>query len=347
MNYEIIEFNPKTVSGSFAQEYCELREAIAKEVHPDDPVFDREVRIRQLREGRPDQERYCIAVMTPSKKVIGFGIAEWEEVTSPSYEKNKKFAEVNIEVHPDYRRQGIFSAIIKKLIVRIERLETIVSLRTFVALDIGRTISQKFGGKFSQGGAGTRLAIKSIDWGLMKKWKEDGKVVAKQENINLRFFEKCPDELIEKFSETYTEAMNLQPLGDWDGEIKVTPETRRKEEEQQLDKLGINWPTFATVEDNGDVSGITEMFYFPKMNYEIQQRLTGVLKKYRGRSIGKWLKAEMVFYIKEKYPTVQTIKTVNDPTNAAMMSINDRMGFKRTVVYTSYIHDLKTLKTKL
>ena len=74
---------------------------------------------------------------------------------------------------------------------------------------------------------------------------------------------------------------------------------------------------------------MTEILHDPREAYRIMQDLTGVLPEYRGRGLGKWLKAQMLFHIKENYPDTKVIVTGNADANAPMLSINERIGFKR------------------
>ena len=57
--------------------------------------------------------------------------------------------------------------------------------------------------------------------------------------------------------------------------------------------------------------------------------LTGVRQAYKGRGLGKMLKAEMLLYIRREYPDVKYISTGNADSNAPMLSINQRLGFKK------------------
>ena len=70
------------------------------------------------------------------------------------------------------------------------------------------------------------------------------------------------------------------------------------------------------------------MFYNPGFKSMITQELTGVKKEYRGRGLGKWLKAAMLLKVKEDFPEAKTVRTENATTNAPMLSINERLGFK-------------------
>ena len=55
-------------------------------------------------------------------------------------------------------------------------------------------------------------------------------------------------------------------------------------------------------ESDGKISGITEIGFNPKTPYRLGQGTTGVQEQYRGRGLGKWLKADMLMLIRGKYP---------------------------------------------
>lgn len=82
-------------------------------------------------------------------------------------------------------------------------------------------------------------------------------------------------------------------------------------------------------EPDGSFSGMTEVSYNRKTEPgKVWQGMTGVRKANQGRGIGKWLKAEMIVYLKEHYPGINEIDTGNATTNAPMLSINRRLGFR-------------------
>ncbi len=73
---------------------------------------------------------------------------------------------------------------------------------------------------------------------------------------------------------------------------------------------------------------MTEMGYFPDEEYLIHQYMTGVRVPHRGRGLGKWLKAAMLLRVREEFPQVKVVVTGNATSNAPMLSINQRLGFK-------------------
>jgi GNAT superfamily N-acetyltransferase len=60
----------------------------------------------------------------------------------------------------------------------------------------------------------------------------------------------------------------------------------------------------------------------------INQGFTGVRSDARGRGLGKWLKAAMLLHVHELYPRVEVVSTDNAGSNAPMLGINKKMGFK-------------------
>ncbi|HZY46617.1 MAG TPA: GNAT family N-acetyltransferase [Candidatus Bathyarchaeia archaeon] len=73
----------------------------------------------------------------------------------------------------------------------------------------------------------------------------------------------------------------------------------------------------------------------PKWLY---QGLTGVLREYRGRGIAMALKLKIVEYSKNN--GYEKLKTWNDSTNAPMLGINIKLGFKREVGWITFEKNL-------
>ncbi|MHA1212657.1 MAG: hypothetical protein ACTSSH_09365, partial [Candidatus Heimdallarchaeota archaeon] len=161
---------------------------------------------------------------------------------------------------------------------------------------------------------------------MIEQWVADGPI--KSPTSKVEVYTSIPDEIIEEFCKVATEIVNQQPLGDLEiGEMITTPESFRQQEKMFTD-MGRDWITMLAREADGSISGLTDMRYNPGRETMISQGLTGVQESYRGRGLGKWLKASMLLKIKNDYPQVKIVSTTNATTNAPMISINDRLGFK-------------------
>jgi mycothiol synthase len=189
-----------------------------------------------------------------------------------------------------------------------------------------------------------RLYLADVDWGLMEQWRREGARRAK--GVAIGRFEDAPEKDIEQFCQLYTEASNQAPAGDLPGELIVTPEQRRQEE-TELKANGYEWHTTISREPDGTISGLTEMFYAPAEPHRLEQELTGVRVAYRGRGVGKWLKAEMLCFAASRYPKARFVNTGNADQNAPMVSINERMGFRELRAQLFFEFDMENMASRL
>ena len=324
---------------------------IRKERDPDDPPLPWELWLQLVREEDPKYERYNWVVLTnedEEEKIIGSAGFNYVTPKAPNYETDKHLVGIRIQIHPEYRKQGIAKCLLGKVLEALKKITDVTKVFGGSYLDAGKKFCIELGGKESQIGSENRLKLEEVNWDMMKEWRSLGEDLGKRENVKIEFFEDCPEDIIQEYTEIYTETMNQQPLGDYDGKIIDTPETRREEEEEEEKnkKRRLEWYTMVTREKDGKISGLTEMLYHPDTSHKGYQNLTGVKEKYRGKGLGKWLKAAMLFWYHDKYPNIKYISTGNADTNAPMLSINERMGFKTFISNTEYSFEAEKLYDK-
>ena len=189
-----------------------------------------------------------------------------------------------------------------------------------------------------------RLYLDDVDWSLLDNWRTNSKAVS--EMAYTEVFDVVPEKILKEFCEIYTKIWSLAPQEDMPGKMLFTSEKRRADEANYGVK-NINWVTMISRDKNGTITGLTEAFYHEENPDFLEQELTGVLKEYQGKGYGKWLKAEMLFYLSNRFPKATYIQTGNNDNNAPMLSINNRMGFKVYKKITSFEFNVNETLRKL
>ena len=325
---EIVEFDPINGSEEEWQRYFEYRRKKLLEKDPNDPISSDESAKNSIQQNvqTSDMEIHLYSVIdTSTNKQVGDAMHAIILENSPSYEGTKHLAQFDIYVLQAYRRNGIG----KKLLMKVYDYAKGIGkslLVTGSSCDAGKGFLNTIGAQLALSGVDNRLNLKEVDWSMVETWAKEGP--KRSPNTALKIVHKMPDEILEAYSKVYTEVVNQQPLGDLDvGAIVFTPESYRVMEDR-FERMGRKWITMYAQESDGKISGLTEVFYNPALETFISQNMTGVQEEFRGRGIGKWLKAAMLLHIQDNYPKIEIITTGNATSNAPMLSINNRLGFK-------------------
>ncbi len=324
---KIVPFDPKTASRQEWKRFHKFRRARHEETDPDDPVMDDETVEGLMKRPDPNWELTRFAVIDSQSgyliAMLHFDVAKED---SPDYEDNKHIAWIYLEVLAGHRRQGIGG----KLLARAAKMAR-KRHRSLIIMgsdeEDGKAFIEAIGAKVGQRTRESRLHLDKVDWEMVDRWADAGP--ERSPTTTLKFFTNhIDDDVIEDFSEVLTEAFNQMPKDDIDrGDEVMTPE-RIREWEARFRDAGGSRLSAVTFESNGKISGLTEMGYFPDQGTMIHQYMTGVRLPYRGRGLGKWLKAAMLQRVRKEFPQVSVVVTGNATTNTAMLSINERLGFR-------------------
>ncbi|MFX0204998.1 MAG: GNAT family N-acetyltransferase [Candidatus Hodarchaeota archaeon] len=344
MKTHIRIFDPEKASDELWDLLYPLFEKIWLEMHPDDPLPSKETTKKDILLPDPDMKNYrWLAYNKDETLIIGYGRVSIYKRSSPAYYENKHIAFGSLFTDQEFRRSGIGTELLKILMTKVlEEKKTVFQGGSH--LPSAYAFCKAFGGKIAITEEESRLNLAEVDWNMIEAWKKDGPLKAK--GASLIRFETVAEDDIEDFCQIYTEVLNQVPKEDVEWEAKETPETRRQREDREK-KLGAIRTTFISKEADGTISGITETFYHPDRKTILDQGLTGVKEEYRGRGLGKWLKAEMLSYVRERFPDVGVIATDFALTNDPMIAINRRLGFKFYKKYKAYKFDVEELSRSL
>ncbi len=337
-------FDPQTTSDELWEKYYHFYLKIFKEMFPDDPPPSKETIKKEMKNPQPDTIDYrWILSEEKNSNVIGYGRVTVDNESSPAYQANKHVAFGNLFVEKVFRRLGCGTDLLKILVTKVKD-EGKTVFQGGSLLENGKAFCEKFGGKIALTEEESRLKLEEVDWEMLNEWVDEG--TRRAEGVTIERFEDIPEKDINDYCQLFTETLNQVPKGELEWEAKETPETRRMREKRN--KL-INriWTTLITRETDGTISGLTETVYQPDQATLLFQWLTSVKKEYRGRGLGKWLKAEMLKYSKKTFPEVKFVVTDFAVTNAPMIAINKRLGFKKHKFWSEYKFNVDKLSHSL
>lgn len=326
MTATIVEFDAATASHDAWAAYHRFRRIRHEEREPGDPILDDPTFEALL--SRPDSmSDVCrFTALAPDGEVIGWLEFEALKAGTPSYAQNPDLAWVGIEVVGPHRRGGIGSALLERAADLARRHRRSI-LGVWTEEPDGIDFLKRLDGRFVQRRRENRLDLERVDWAMVERWAEEGP--SRSSGTLLRWFrDGVDDEIVTAFADVFTEVFNQQPFDEatFHG-LTFTPHVLR-EHEARIRDAGGTLRTVMSQEPDGAISGLTETMYFPSRPTMIGQGLTGVRDRYRGRGLGKWLKAAMLLRMREEFPDVRIVTTGNASSNAAMLSINERLGFR-------------------
>jgi mycothiol synthase len=346
MKYRIVGFDPCTAPEDLLERYFDFEDGMFRELETDDPLPLRERRRDSIRDTslqRKVSRWLVIGDIDGKEEVIGKGEIIFVPEEDVDYEECGHIAVINLGVDERFRRQGLGTELLGVLVEKAVEEGGVRTIETFSFQESGWRFCDKHGGREALEAAQSRLQLAEVDWEMMEQWRYAGAKRNEERGTRLRSFEVVPEEMLEEFVGLYNEIVDEVPVGELEMRERVTPASRREDEA----RTGRGWYTKVSQEADGSLSGLTEMVHDLGMPYRVEQHLTGVRDEHRGRGLGKWLKAEMVFFIRDELPEVNIINTGNAATNTAMVSINERMGFKRHHKELCYRFELEALRLLL
>jgi len=251
-------------------------------------------------------------------------------------------AVLNLYVLPEARQRGVARSLVVAALRQAQSDGAQLVEISMMQPDSWR-LCERFGGRFERGAAQRMLRLANASWKLVDAWCQTG--TQRCPVTCLQEIERLPDALASEFLGLHNRAWSDQPHAAHAGP-PLTLDARR-DQERSYERLGWRWITLATREPSGVLSGMTDILYDPSQRELVRQNFTGVLPEHRGRGLAKWLKASMLRLVRDRFPAAQQISTVNADGNAAMLAINDQLGFGTPIHHRTYRFDLAHLRDAL
>jgi len=342
-SFSLVEFVPKVAAERFWSAYFSLSETVFHELNPKRRLPSRERVRSRLSTINPLYTVKRWIVLDERENAAASASLSYDTELSPDYETSSHIGHVQIEVLPLLRRKKIASGLMKQMIDKARDLGK-DTVRADVDNPTGRAFCAHLRGELIHKEVQHRLYLEDAEWEVADQWREKGRKQFPEAGFET--FQDCPEKDIDEFCRIYTEIINQRPVGDIQEALITTPESRRVEE-RNFKRRGTEWHTLISREPDGHISGMTDIMYNPHEPYRIQQYFTGVLARYRRRGLAKRLKAEMLYYIAERFPEAEYITTTTASDNKPMQAINRQLGFMPKKTYYMFRWVLQDLDRRV
>jgi mycothiol synthase len=249
------------------------------------------------------------------------------------------------EVRSNYRRFGLSTQLLDH-VLRVAKREQrrILILDTNERIPAGACFAQKIGAKPGIENHTNRLLIEELNKDMLRRWIDEAPVA----EFDLDFYTgDYPESELETLCELF-DVMNTAPRGELEiNDDKTTPE-KLLEWQHQRKAIGLQrWLAVVKERSTGRYAGFTEMGWHPNRPLILGQWGTGVNPIYRGKGLGKWLKAAMLEQVLSERPEINQVRTGNADSNGPMLKINHALGFKPFIARTDWQLEVDAALEKL
>ena len=245
-----------------------------------------------------------------------------------SDKNNTHIFTIHLHTLQGFRRKGYAKLLLPKVLdFASKHKRRLVQVYTSSRIPEGKEFAEYLGAHRGLDESVNQLVLAKLDNGLVKSWLNKAK--STEENFEMGFWGNVyPEEEIQAICDLI-DVMNTAPKDDLDLKDYVTTPKRLREIEASMKaRADERRVLYVRHKASGELAGYTETFWEPETPDVIHQGGTGVVPKYRGNGLGKWLKAAMLQQLAEECPDTKYIRTGNAASNEHMLAINHQLGFE-------------------
>jgi GNAT superfamily N-acetyltransferase len=323
MTVRIIEFDPHTASDELWAAFNETRRAIAHEFWPDEPILnDAETRREVQTTNQMIEFRRWMAM--EGGEVAGAIRAAFRRPDTPNENDYARFLWAGGGVRASSRRRGAGTLLLHQVHQLMHALDKTV-LTISAQTEPGHAFIKHVGAVEKHCTVEQRAIFADLDWLVLRQWED---AVTARGLAWERYAGRVPRDVLVALLPVFTELFADVPLGG----LETAPIRWEMNGYdlwyETLERVGGAHHLILLRAPDGTVAGLSEAGWDVRAPSIVRQQLTAVARSWRGRGVGRALKAAMLRQVHETHLEATVIGTNNAEVNAPILSINSRVGFK-------------------
>ena len=249
---------------------------------------------------------------------LALSVSEWD---------NTHVAWVTVLVHPDMRRRGFGTRLLEFAEARTRELGRTSLGGDGWETDAARGFADKHGYPQKSSAINRRQYLDAVDPQVLSRMYDEAAAASSAYEL-VRIVGRTPDDMLDAVA-AMTAAINDAPTDDLDIEDEVFPRERvAAYENAQIASDRRFYRVLARHRVSGDLAGHTVVAVEAERPEIGDQHDTAVLHAHRGHRLGLLVKTDMLRWLAEAEPQLETIDTWNAESNGHMISVNEELGYR-------------------
>ena len=253
-------------------------------------------------------------------------VAAWYQAELPDLENQDRVL-TEIEVHPDRRRLGLGTALLRHAGERAAASGRAILTSQVQEESPGETFARRAGGTLGQADVRRVLDLATVPAGTIARLRDAAARAAAGYSL-VSWEGVAPEERLDQVASLHN-AMNDAPMDAGVEPTAWTAERVRERMNARIARSPSRRYSLAAVHDaSGEMAALTAVSVHHGVPDWGHQLITAVARPHRGHRLGLLVKTAMMDRLTAAEPAVRWIVTWNARSNTHMIAINEQMGYQ-------------------